>query len=93
MLSSEKWEVQFGEDGAVIYAPDSGTVATIPDDLIDYKAHAHLIKVAPQLLSALEEMTKMVTELLPLSKDGCGWGMIAVENALAIIAKAKGDAS
>lgn len=48
---------------------------------------ASLFAAAPEMLAALEEMASMVEEMLP-KVGSCQWGMIAVENARAVIAKA-----
>ena len=49
---------------------------------------ASLFAAAPEMLAALEEMASMVEEMLP-KVGSCQWGMIAVESARAVIAKAK----
>jgi len=46
------WEFDSGDDGAVIYNPDIGTVANIPDNLTGHKANARLIAASPDLLEA-----------------------------------------
>lgn len=53
-----KWEACFGSepdergDMASIYNGE-GTIAKIPMDMLDWKANAHLIAAAPDLLAAL----------------------------------------
>lgn len=46
---------------------------------------ARLFAAAPELLAAVRELTEMVEEMLPKAGP-CKWGMLAVENARAIIA-------
>lgn len=48
-----EWEVSKGIDGAVIYEPDTGTVASVPMDLQGWEANAQLIAAAPDLYDAL----------------------------------------
>ena len=80
-MSKPTWEFLTGDDGAVIYS-DAGTVATISPDLIAHKANARLIAAAPDLLAALETLTKMV-------EDG-DWTTVELNDARAAIAKAEG---
>ncbi len=60
------------------------TVAIAFDDA----PNARLIAAAPDLLTSCQELLAMVDELLPLAKQGCGWGTLATDQARAAIAKA-----
>jgi hypothetical protein len=48
------WRYDCGNDGAVVYKEDIGTIANVPDDLIHSKANARLIAASPELLEAAE---------------------------------------
>jgi hypothetical protein len=54
------WEMNSGNDGAVIFDPESGTIANIPIDLIDWEANAKLIAQAPEMLNILNEFIQDV---------------------------------
>lgn len=49
-----EWDLDIGTNGAVISLRDSGTIASIPDDLHNWQEHAFLIAAAPKLLKAAE---------------------------------------
>lgn len=83
------WEMNVGQDGAVVYHPDQGTIADIPMDLSAHPHNARLIAAAPELLEALKGLLNApdpdeVGDYTPRLR--------AVMNANAAIAKATGGA-
>ena len=72
----------------VVTAPNDGVIlaVVIPDAVKQAEANAHLMKAAPTLLEALEELVSRVTEAWPeLANQG------PVLRAQAAINAAKGD--
>lgn len=66
---------------------DAGISTEVLAENMDIET-ARLFAAAPELLEALREMTSMVEVMLPKAGP-CQWGMIAVGNARAAIAKAE----
>jgi|LakMenEpi03Aug12_release.lakeMendotaPanAssembly.Ray.scaffolds.fasta_scaffold210023_3 hypothetical protein len=70
-----------------IYSQDGAEIAEILQGLTpEWRENARLIAAAPELLAAVQELAGMVEEMLPKAGP-CKWGMLAVENARAAIAK------
>ena len=83
------WHLGKRAGNPAIYGKDGTEIVEILHVLTtEWRENARLIAAAPELLAALEEMASMVEEMLP-KVGSCQWGMIAVENARAVIAKAK----
>ena len=56
------WEMNVGQDGAVVYHPDQGTIADIPMDLSAHPHNARLVAAAPDLLEVLVEAEKIIAD-------------------------------
>lgn len=82
------WEISYGEDGAVIFGLDGGTIANVPIDLIVWKANARLIHAAPKLLAELEGLLDQLRGIGVPDWDGAEG--LDLSQADAIIAEAKG---
>lgn len=82
------WIMDTGDDGAVVYDPNAGTIANIPPDLRAWEANARLMAAAPDLLEALEGLINICTHPKATKAD---IRMIALE-ARAAIAKATNPA-
>lgn len=77
------------DDGWQVFHGAHGRTICQMMDTQEISANARLIASAPELLASLIELESMVAEMLP--KHGpCGWGELALEQARAAIAKAKG---
>lgn len=83
------WEMNVGQDGAVVYHPDQGTIADIPMDLSAHPHNARLIAAAPELLEALRELLNAPD---PDEVEDATPRFRAVMKAHAAIAKATGGA-
>jgi hypothetical protein len=82
------WHLGYNKHDASIH--NGVTIASVCDDATHWKANAHLIASAPDLLASLVELESMVAEMLP--KHGpCGWGELALNQARQAIAKATGN--
>ena len=85
------WQLTFGEYDAAIH--NDVTIASINDDASAWKANAHLISAAPDLLSVLEKLLQISQDELDQSATHDGLvNCEALANARAAIAKAKGEA-
>lgn len=71
MITPAPWGCDFastpedvGDDNivAVIYNSDYGTIANIPDDLLNYRDNACLIATAPELLGALRSLYYAISD-------------------------------
>lgn len=59
-----EWTLNIGDDGAVIYEPDIGTIAEIPIDIMGWEANAHLIAAAPDMYEALKSVRDCFNALI-----------------------------
>ncbi len=85
------WHLGYNKHDASIH--NGVTIASVCDDATHWKSNAHLIASAPELLSALEAITKAYVELIK-SDYPPSWNAEKDEeviSARAIIAKAKGN--
>lgn len=80
-----EWIYDCGNDGAVVYIRDVGTIANVPDAFHESEANARLIAAAPKLLEALE---KVIDWHVPQINPGSD---AAILLAKAAIAAAKGE--
>ena len=55
MKHTKEWILTETWQEAIIHSDNSGTIAHIPNDDINWKAHAHLIIAAPRLLEACKK--------------------------------------
>lgn len=91
--TARPWAFDTGEDGAVIYAPDIGTIAKLDDDvcsMLEHKANAALIVRAVNHLDAhlavaeaADSFIKMWDDELSCIVDECD----AVQSVRAALAK------
>ena len=85
------WHLGYNKHDASIH--NGVTIASVCDDATHWKANARLIASAPELLAALEAITKAYVELIK-SDYPPSWNAEKddeVISARAIIAKAKGN--
>lgn len=85
------WHLGYNKHDASIH--NGVTIASVCDDATHWKANARLIASAPELLAALEAITKAYVELVE-SDYAPRWNAENDEeviSARAIIAKAKGN--
>jgi hypothetical protein len=86
------WQLTFGEHDAAIHA--GATIAMVDDTMGGWKANAHLISAAPDLLDALESLAHLqvkghaLIDRLQFSDEGRALS----DKITRAIAKAKGDA-
>lgn len=80
-MKSVEWQVAFGKDGASIYQESSGTIAKIPDDLVDWKANARLVVAAPELLEDLKYWVRHI--------ENCGASSGELQSLKAWLSKAR----
>lgn len=74
------------EDGA------TDLIASIPVHIGQEKLAYRICQAVnshDELVKTVEELLAMATELLPLAKEGCGWGTIALDNAREVLEKSK----
>ena len=68
-MEKKKWDYAFGVDGAVVYQGESGTIATLPTDLVSFEANARricrcvnshdaLVEACEGLISVIEKWNK-----------------------------------
>ena len=80
------WHAGKRAGNPAIYSQDGAEIAEVLHVLNDdWQGNARLIAAAPDLLAAVRELAEMVEQMLPKAGP-CKWGMLAVENARAIIA-------
>ena len=85
------WDLAYSKDETIVHGPH-GYVAKLYPTGIEGKdfEHAHLIKSAPKLLQALEDLKDEVDEAMSMYYE-CGHDPhIDTEKAEAVIAEAKG---
>lgn len=91
---TDRWSMDKGNDGAVI-SDDSGTIATVSDEMTAWSANADLLFAAPDMLAALKTANDAILKLSltagndPRFNKG-GFAFEATELADAAISKATG---